>query len=612
MKKYLPEKLNFILKFWPQFGILIATVISCHVFFRKSFHFANDIGFHLARMQSTAHAISGGQILPQLDPTTLNGFGYAANIFYGPLPTYFINAINFFVRNWALSLNIFIILATFSTGILTYLFINEISQKIIKNSRIPGFIAAICMVFGYSVAMENYAYVGFGPLFGISFVILLFWGIWRLFNSQKNFLAITLISVGAAGLPLCHMILTTITIPFAAIYLIALFVIFLKENKLSLRVFVKKIGQILLSGLLAFGLSAFFIFPLYIASKSGIYNFTDANFYNTFGWGSITNFKIEDWSTLYSFDINFIIFIAILIGITFLIINKFKQISTAILFTVFAGITILMQTPIFPWRWMPQIFLRIQYPSRFLIIGGIFMVFAIGILFAFFAKKFSRKNLSILSIITIIISFAIFLNVSHSQQKSFDEIMKNNPNISSYLSSQTNFSQKNDAIAIGEYIPKKVGICEKTYDQIVKSYQESHNPYGMADEIIKCVNIRGNQPKILSGEANILNFSQNSANISSSKESEIEFSKIYYSGYKARTGNKKELETKESRNGFLSVMIPANFHGEISIYFAMNLPTKIGVLITLISALVLIILNLFSRKKFLNALNLLKRKARIY
>ena len=48
----------------------------------------DDYAFHVTRMQSASRAWSNGQFLPQVDPDALNGFGYAYNLFYGPLVTY--------------------------------------------------------------------------------------------------------------------------------------------------------------------------------------------------------------------------------------------------------------------------------------------------------------------------------------------------------------------------------------------------------------------------------------------------------------------------------------------------------------------------------------------
>ena len=82
------------------FLIAIVAALVCKVtLFKSGVLIVNDVDFHYARAMSTIHALMDHQIVPQLDPTAVNGFGYSWNQFYGPLPTYFIAAVFFVTKN---------------------------------------------------------------------------------------------------------------------------------------------------------------------------------------------------------------------------------------------------------------------------------------------------------------------------------------------------------------------------------------------------------------------------------------------------------------------------------------------------------------------------------
>ena len=70
----------------------------------------DDYAFHVTRLQSASRAWSNGQILPQVDPDALGGFGYAYNLFYGPLITYVAAGLQAVVGLWPLAINLCLIL----------------------------------------------------------------------------------------------------------------------------------------------------------------------------------------------------------------------------------------------------------------------------------------------------------------------------------------------------------------------------------------------------------------------------------------------------------------------------------------------------------------------
>jgi hypothetical protein len=107
------------------------------------------------------------QILPQLDPTVYNNFGYAIAEFYGPLPTYFISFLRLFIPSWGWALALAKLLFCFLPGVIVYKFIKEliklskftavtttVQSSLIRSWRFSSFaplISAIFMVFSFPV-----------------------------------------------------------------------------------------------------------------------------------------------------------------------------------------------------------------------------------------------------------------------------------------------------------------------------------------------------------------------------------------------------------------------------------------------------------------------------
>lgn len=577
-------------------GILLISIVLTLPFYHGNFHNGNDIAFHLARLVSTASSINDGQLIPQFDPQALEGFGYAWNEFYGPLPTYFVYILHLILQSWAFSLAVFYTLILFVSGILMYRLVNFLTDS--KTSQAwPGFLAAVILLFSNSTYINVYYYANPGQPLAICSAILLIFGISKLFR-KISFSAILMIALGAAGLPLSHTITTICVAPFVFLYVIFRLI----GHKGSKRITVFAVG--LLSVLLAVGLSAFFLLPLRENLTSGIYNVSNAGFSKTFGWNDIRYFG-GSWETVLQPSFQYYNFPSIIsVGLVLIIfgaclVNIFrkKQLSKALIFSIFSLIIVAMNLPIFPWRFL-SFFSIIQGSVRFSAIFGIFAALAISLFLGENIKFFTfRRSLLVVVVLTLLFGAEFTNRVKFGSSPLFAKAPQQNINLYAY---------NPDSIAIGEYLPKKVGTHQQTYQNTVKHFSVDHNPYGMRDQAYQYLRSRSKKPEILRGQLIVTNYkvrgSHENFRVTASSDSaaaQVELPETYYPGFKAmaktKTGKILKLSTQLSKNGLLAINFPKHFKGELTVktYFGMSPATRLGGNITLFTVVLLIVLSVF-------------------
>ncbi len=89
----------------------------------------DDYAFHVTRLMSASKGWANGQILPQVDPDTLGGFGYAYNLFYGPLLTYLAAGLQVLIGAWPIAINIVLVLCLVGSGLTMCYAMTKISKN---------------------------------------------------------------------------------------------------------------------------------------------------------------------------------------------------------------------------------------------------------------------------------------------------------------------------------------------------------------------------------------------------------------------------------------------------------------------------------------------------
>lgn len=418
--------------------ILFITILATFPFYRGNFHAGNDFAFNYARVMSTISALKDGQVIPQFDPNALSGFGYAWNEFYGPLPTYFISVIKFIVKSWSLSFALFYSLCLFISGVLIFNF-SSFLLKDHTNSKLFGLLAVALFTFSNSTYINLYYYANPSQPLALLVVILLFWGMTKMFNKRS----------------------------FAAFVL--LYLLFLLIKKGNLKEKIKIIGLGFLSVISAIGLSAFFLFPLLENLTSGIYNVSNSDFSRSFGWNNIAYFQGK-WEPLYKIEFSYykfpsllFVFIVLFIFIFSLINFKKTNAKYSLIFSCFSLVLVLMQLPIFPWK-LFSVFTIVQDPSRFSTLFGLFSALSLVLILPILLDKISGKTSYYLTIsLLVIFSILGFTEFRNRIQKGSQPLFASAQSLLN--KTPFNYMENPDSIAIGEYLPQVIGSHNQPYEK---------------------------------------------------------------------------------------------------------------------------------------------------
>ena len=75
-------------KYLPYIIIIAVSIIICIPLFSMNLSDYNEYRIHIGRVASIKQVITDDNIQPLISYKHMNGFGYALNVFYGPITTY--------------------------------------------------------------------------------------------------------------------------------------------------------------------------------------------------------------------------------------------------------------------------------------------------------------------------------------------------------------------------------------------------------------------------------------------------------------------------------------------------------------------------------------------
>ena len=562
MKEFFRKNYPFLL------FALLSIVVSIPLF---SMHLSeyNEFCIHIKRVLFTKDSIVNGVVPPLLSIQNMQDFGYAVNVFYGPLTTYIPMIISLFsADSIAIALKLFTSILFFCSGLTMYFYV----KKITGNKLASTIAGLIYMVAPYKLS-NVFTRNAVGEYTAFVFAPMLFNGLFEVVNKnyKKNYLMI----IGAIGLVLSH----TITTIYSALFVIFYLVINYKKLKdLTIwKTFLKNILLILL-------ICAFYIVPLLMYRASADYVIFDSqkmNATSTDVYRNTASLNIFDKSSFNLFGNELmktddvVVSIGFVEGILLFITlfcyknveNKYKKEYGTLL--IFSLISLLMSTMIFPWIIMPKFLTIIQFAWRMI---GFFVLFSApicGINCAILMEKSKRINWSIP--VFIIVSIFILSSIRTSYYYNGNENLKDPAYEKNALS-----SEKLSAYSINrDYMPVKaldnIDYLEKRED---RSYVldgeckiESESKHGFEDSIV-ISNLKTEYTK-------------------------IELPYLYYPGYCVKL-NDKEIKYYESENGFIETDV--NENGTLKIEYSNNSVIIISYVISIAGVIISVILLLRNRR----------------
>ena len=556
-------------KYMPYILMILLTAVICIPIFTMNLFLRNEATLHMARIISIDEVLKDGVFPPIIDYKFMNGFGYALNLFYGPLTTYIPIVIYNIFGTAGLSFKVFSIL----TVIVSFIAMYKCTYSITKRRSISTISALLYISMPYKLS-NIYSRNAIGEFTALIFVPIVFEGLYNILNGDKK--KSYLLSIGIIGLVLSHTISTIYMALFCLIYLL------LNIDKLK-NIKVWKIFGINI--VISFLVCAFYAIPLLEHMLSADYTiFSPQKMGSTPEAVQNTGLSLGDLFANEAGDqeIRFSLgFVTIILSIlTFFCYKKIKKDykDTYISFIILSIITLVMSTKLFPWLLMPNFLTVIQFAWRNLGFFAFFASFVLGVNAIVFAEDILKKEVfKDTFIFAVIISIFVFSFLGVLRDWKFDDLSGE-----SLLDKRIKENEKVPVFQLNrEYMPLK------------------------ANNDLDYVQNRENKTYVISGKAEIIE--ENKEKLSDDifienveSKAVLELPYLYYLGYDAEIkyddSNFEKLELTESDKGFLEVEIKQCQKAQIKVRYNGTILEKISYIISAFGLIILIIYIIKERR----------------
>ena len=535
--------------------VVVACILSIPILNKNLDIYFDDGIQHVARSYGTLKSFLNQGLHANIISEFTNGFGYSWNLFYGPLSTYGIILFNLICGSFTSAYKIFNFVCLILSGIFMY----KLMISITKNSNTSLLAASIYLTFPYHLT-DWYLRNAIGEFISFVFIPLVFLGLYNLFNTEENHYYL---SFGAIGIILTHNICTAITCIFAAIYTIIHFRN-LKETKVK--------QGLILNFIFIVTITSFFWAPMLETKFSADYQVYEKDAMSTRETVvenalSIKELFVTENNKLYVFELG--IHVIIMLCFSGLTYKSLKEdLKKQYLFCLITGLfCVIMSTKIWPWKWMPEAALIIQFPWRMLAFAGFFLSIVCSMNMSVVLRKFQFKDTIIISIICIL-----------------------------YVAAFKNYIPQTKSVAPIEEL--KLGVMSGREIEVVAGTAKAEYLPKTAFKNRFYIATRENATYVLSGKAIIENEEKDGANykakIRTVEERTIfELPYIYYPGYEV-TADGILIENFETENGFLGIVLEENENVHLEVSYS---GTKIMKITTLISTLGTILFSIYVWKK---------------
>lgn len=373
----------------------LALVLSFVNFGSNAIYKADDLGYHLTRIEGIARGLKSGQFPVYIYPEMLDGNGYL-NVLYPSLFLYIPAMLRIMGVSLIVSYKAFLVLINIATALSMYY-----AMKTLSDKRIANILASVLYLFLRYRLTNIYARGALGETLALIFLPIVIAGIYHLFwgNREKWWM----LFLGMTGVINSHVL-------SAVLYtIIAVMAMLICMRKIVMEKRYKEIGITCLSVCI---LNASFIIPfllyyyknnLQITSLQQTYVDFAVNFTHLFGiLNQYTGEKIRDYSLRFP--------IILLIGASILYCLTKKKKDKGLQCLWYMGLVLLfLSSDFFPYQWISKIkildtvFSYFQFPFRFIGVaaGIIIMVGSIWITELDFMKNYMKPVIISLIFFTI-------------------------------------------------------------------------------------------------------------------------------------------------------------------------------------------------------------------
>lgn len=529
----------------------------------------DDYAFHINRLQSASKGWANGQILPQVDPDALNGFGYAYNLFYGPLLSYLAAGLQALIVNWAIVINIVLVICMLVSGIWMCYAVQRISQ----NRVLAALVGIIYMAAPYHLT-DLYSRMALGEVAALAVAPVLILGLYQLTAHEKH--AARSLAIGAALLILTHSLSALLFALMAAVYVI-----------LNIRTIfnVESIWRMVLAVVVALLLTAFFWLPLVEARMTGIYGVFDDGYAETYfgaNGQSLNDHRVGPEKLLvtdsYGGACDLAVGIIALVGVIgFLLVRSRIEDKTEQRFVtslyIIALLAVAGMSSLINWHMMPMLLKQIQFPWRLMGVFTLAMSVVSGYTIFALMKGLAEDKQRILVVIVGVVALYPVIGVF---------MPKEERHLAVGDSSWTEIG----SASLGwqaEYAPKQLLCSPDDPEEVKQGFACSLGKIG------KVIDERGVKIVRLKGQARVMQAEKEGLKMKfavqgGASDTVLELPLIYYPGYAAKLDDEVLEVGHSERLGLVTVAIPEGMKGEVEVYYGLSRATKIGMMVSAVTA----------------------------
>lgn len=530
-------------------GLIFTVFFSSLLAFTDKVYAGHDILFHLNRIVSIAEGIQAGNWNVKIYSGMLEGYGYAAPLYYPHLFLY-IPAIMYSMGvQLTISYNIYLVLVNTATCLVSYF----CCDRVIKDKKIAMIGSFLYTTAAYRI-VSLHVRTAMGEYTAMIFLPLLIYGFYKLYTSEKGakfglFDCMPVI-LGLTGMIQSHIL----TCEMAAFFIVIFCLIRFKKTFQP-----RRLAALAASAGAVLVLNAGFIIPLLTSFGSGVcIESAENNVIQKYGVSFSQMFNV-----LYNYSgganelstnsaISPTVGFALVIGLAVfgycyvyqerLAVTDKKEMKAGKICFWFSLVCILFSTRYFPWDsicamngFMGKIFGAIQYPWRYLGLAAAFAMYAAVIGLKIIKEKHSasicRNCMIVMASFAAIASGYFFANYS---------------NIAGELNIIDTASLDRFYIVYGEYLLKGTDVLAM-HDQSVLCSSES---------VVVSQYERGD------GEAELY-----CVNTSQQQETTVSLPIHGYDYYCVYLESGEELLTFRGENNRLSFHVPAGYAGSIRVVY---------------------------------------------
>lgn len=407
IKKFLAKK-NVI----PILIIVAFALLASRTLFKPGDYFIMHDDLQMMRQLEMEKCFKDFQIPCRWVPDMGYGFGFPLFNYYPPLPYLVGEILRVVGFSFLMTAKLTFFLAFLASGITMYFFAKEFF------GRIGGVFASIFYIWAPYHAVDIYVRGAMNEAWALVWFPLIFLFSYKLIKDKKIFNWIVALALSWAALFMSHNVMVLIFTPFFALWVLFLLA---RAKKWS------RLPQLMISGIIAFFLSAFFLIPVFVEQKyvqvntliSGYYeywaHFVSVNqlFISRFWGDGPSTFGTNDGLSFQLGFAHWILPLVSLLVVVYYLLKRKEKFSLKIDSIVFATLFMFVlgwastfmthSKSFFIWNlFQPLRF--VQFPWRFLTLAIFGLSFSVGFIPYFIEKHYKKVGRNAALVFVVLLS----------------------------------------------------------------------------------------------------------------------------------------------------------------------------------------------------------------